>query len=77
MGSVALLLWRNFGQGSLNWLQFFTLGAYVTGLVGTAATAVAAIYLYRRSVTARPVMAGSAAPWAAGGLGPSFDVEGS
>src|ERR1700761_9378375 len=34
MGSVALLLWRNFGQGSLNWLQFFTLGAYATSVAG-------------------------------------------
>jgi hypothetical protein len=49
MGSVALLLWRNFGQASLNWLQFFIMGAYVTGVVGTAATALAAIYFYRRS----------------------------
>ncbi len=49
MGSVALLLWRNFGQASLNWLQFFIMGAYVTGVVGAAATAVAAIYFYRHS----------------------------
>ncbi|MEI9964645.1 MAG: DUF5690 family protein [Caulobacteraceae bacterium] len=27
MGSAALLLWRNFGQASLNWLQFFTMAA--------------------------------------------------
>ncbi len=56
MGSVALLLWRNFGQASLNWLQFFTLGAYVTSLIGTGATLVAAIYFYRRSA-ARGVVA--------------------
>jgi hypothetical protein len=49
MGSVALLLWRNFGQGSLNWLQFFTAGAYVTGVVGAAATLIAAMFFYRRS----------------------------
>jgi hypothetical protein len=59
MGSVALLLWRNFGQASLNWLQFFTMGAYVTSLIGGGATLVAAIYFYRRStgrrVDARPV----------------------
>jgi len=61
MGSVALLLWRNFGQGGLNWLQFFTAGAYVTSVVGTAATLVAAGYFFyrsardgtRRSATAR------------------------
>jgi hypothetical protein len=49
MASVALLLWRNFGQASVNWLQFFIYGAYVTGIVGAAATLVAAIYFYRRS----------------------------
>jgi hypothetical protein len=49
MGSVMLLLWRNFGQASLDWLQFFTRGAYVTSVVGTAATIVAALYFYRRS----------------------------
>ena len=49
MGSVVLLLWRNFGQASLDWLQFFTRGAYVTSIVGTGATIVAALYFYRRS----------------------------
>lgn len=49
MGSVMLLLWRNFGQASLDWLQFFTRGAYVTSIVGTGATIVAAIYFHRRS----------------------------
>jgi hypothetical protein len=49
LGSVALLLWRNFGQASLNWLQFFTLGAYFTGLVGGAATLVAALYFHTRA----------------------------
>ncbi len=49
MGSVALLLWRNFGQGSLNWLQFFTGGAYVTAVVGCVATLYAAAYFHYRS----------------------------
>ena len=53
MGSVALLLWRNFGQASLNWLQFFTLGAYVTGVVGAAATLVAAVFFYRHTTDRR------------------------
>jgi hypothetical protein len=51
MGSVALLLWRNFGQASLNWLQFFILSAYATSLVGVVATGLAAIYFRRRAVT--------------------------
>jgi hypothetical protein len=49
MSSVALLLWRNFGEASLNWLQFFTMGAYVTGIAGCTATVIAAIYFYNRS----------------------------
>ncbi|MBS0363977.1 MAG: hypothetical protein JSR98_21600 [Proteobacteria bacterium] len=55
LGSVAVLLWRNFGQGQLDWLQFFIMGAYVTAVVGGAATAVAALYFHRRS--ARPLAA--------------------
>jgi hypothetical protein len=49
LGSVALLLWRNFFQASLNWLQFFILGAYFTAAIGGGATIVAAIYFYWRS----------------------------
>ncbi len=52
-GSVALLLWRNFGQAQLDWLQFFILGAYATGLIGVAATGLAAIYFYLRSADRR------------------------
>ena len=48
LGSVALLLWRNFGQVSLNWVQFFTLSAYATSIVGVVATVLAAIYFLRR-----------------------------
>ena len=48
LGSVALLLWRNFGQVSLNWVQFFTLSAYATSVVGVVATVLAAIYFLRR-----------------------------
>ena len=77
MGSVALLLWRNFGQGSLNWLQFFTLGAYVTGVAGAGLTAIAAIYFYRRSAPVRLKAPAPVATWTAGRFGPSFDVEGS
>ena len=49
LGSVALLLWRNFGEISLNWLQFFILSAYATSAVGVVATALAAIYFWRRA----------------------------
>ena len=52
LGSVALLLWRNFGEVKLDWVQFFTLSAYATSLVGVAATAVAAVYFRRHSPAA-------------------------
>jgi len=61
LGSVVLLLWRNFGQGSLNWLQFFILGAYVTGVIGTLATLAAAIYFYYWSAADKRVDTGGAA----------------
>jgi hypothetical protein len=48
-GSVALLLWRNFGSASLNWLQFFIQAAYVTSIVGTVLVAAAAVYFQRRA----------------------------
>jgi hypothetical protein len=65
MGSVALLLWRNFGQASLNWLQFFTFGAYVTAVVGAAATVLAAAYFYVRAADRGAGAGGQAACWAA------------
>ena len=49
LGSVALLLWRNFGEVSLNWVQFFTLSAYATSVVGVVTTVLAAIYFWRRA----------------------------
>ena len=58
LGSVVLLLWRNFGQASLNWLQFFIMGAYATSVVGAVATAGAAIYFHRRlSAATKPPLA--------------------
>ena len=49
VGSVALLLWRNFGGFKLDWLQFFTLSAYGTSVVGAVLTAFAAIYFRTRA----------------------------
>ena len=54
MGSVVVLLWRNFGQSALNWLQFFVRAAYITSIVGAAATLIAALYFYRRSGRTAP-----------------------
>ena len=49
LGSVVLLLWRNFGGLKLDWLQFFTLSAYATSLVGAVLTALAALYFRNRA----------------------------
>jgi hypothetical protein len=49
LGSVTLLLVRNFGGFHLNWLQFFTASAYATSIAGAVLTAVAAVYFQRRS----------------------------
>ncbi|WP_217433646.1 DUF5690 family protein [Caulobacter sp. S45] len=48
IGSVTLLLWRNFGGVRLDWLQFFTLSAYATSLAGAALTALAALYFHSK-----------------------------
>ncbi len=49
LGSVALLLWRNFGGFHLDWLQFFTLSAYAASLAGLVLTAAAALYFSRKA----------------------------
>ena len=47
VGSVALLLARNFGGFHLDWLRFFTLSAYATSIVGAVLTVLAAAYFSR------------------------------
>ena len=53
MGSVVVLLWRNFGAGSIDWLRFFILGAYISSAAGVVLTILAAVYFHHRS--ARPL----------------------
>ena len=48
LGSAALLVWRNFGELKMDWLQFFILSAYATSAVGALLSAAAAIYFLRR-----------------------------
>ena len=59
LGSVALLLWRNFGGFKLDWLQFFTLSVYVTSVGGAALTALAAIYFAQRPRQGLPALEAS------------------
>ncbi len=55
-GSVALLIWRNFGAPDLNWLQAFSVGAYAVSLIGMVFTALSMIYFFRRAKAAKPLI---------------------
>ncbi len=48
MGSVALLLFKNFGSLNLPWLPFFVSAAYATSLVGLVLVGGAAILFLRK-----------------------------
>jgi Family of unknown function (DUF5690) len=48
-GSCALLIWRNVGLFSLQWLQVFIASAYVTSVLGMLLVAAAAWYFHRRN----------------------------
>lgn len=48
LGSVVLLLVRNFAAVDLPWLPFFVGAAYVTSLAGAALVAAAALVLLRK-----------------------------
>lgn len=52
LGSVALLVWRNFAMVSLDWLGFFIASVYATSIVGAVCTALAGVYFLRRGRTA-------------------------
>jgi hypothetical protein len=51
LGSVALLLWRNFAMVRLDWLGFFVASAYATSVVGAICTLLAGAYFLRRRPT--------------------------
>jgi hypothetical protein len=50
LGSIVVLLFRNFGRTELSWLQFFTGFSYVTAAVCTLAFGASAAYFARRIV---------------------------
>ena len=54
LGSAALLVWRNFGSATMDWLRFFILSAYATSAVGAVLSTAAAIYFLRRGQPKRP-----------------------
>lgn len=47
-GSSGLLIWRNFGLVSMNWLDVYVKSAYLVSLIGMACVAAAAVYFRRR-----------------------------
>ncbi|WP_168796343.1 DUF5690 family protein [Flagellimonas onchidii] len=49
VGSVLVLLYKNFGQANLSWLNFFVYGAYAVALIGTAITLTSFFHLRSRS----------------------------
>lgn len=53
LGSVALLIWRNFGTVTLEWLPFFIGSAYATAVVGGLFVLASAAYFARRTPQAR------------------------
>jgi hypothetical protein len=49
LGSAALLLYKNFGQPELSWLEFFTQFSYAMSIVCTVLFSISAIYFRRRT----------------------------
>lgn len=49
LGSVALLIWRNFGTVTLEWLPFFISSAYATAVIGGVFVMASALYFARRA----------------------------
>lgn len=47
LGSVGLLLYKNFGQPDLSWLEFFTAFSYVTAIVCTSCFVISMMYFGR------------------------------
>lgn len=48
LGSVALLVWRNFAKVQMDWLDFFIASAYATSVTGVVCTLFAGVYFLRR-----------------------------
>ena len=47
-GSSGLLIWRNFGLVSMNWLEVYVKSAYLVSVTGMVCVAAAAVYFRRR-----------------------------
>ncbi len=48
LGSMGVLLYKNFGQSKLSWLNFFMVSTYLIAVLGTLITIVSLIYFKRK-----------------------------
>ena len=62
LGSVVLLVWRNFAMVSLDWLNFFIASAYATSIVGAACAVLAGVYFLRHRPATPTVTTRTVAP---------------
>ena len=49
LGSMSILLYKNFGQPSLSWLQFFTYGTYIISISGIIITIMSLVYFIKKN----------------------------
>ncbi|MFC4095669.1 DUF5690 family protein [Euzebyella saccharophila] len=54
LGSMAVLLYKNFGQGALSSLQFFVHGSYIISIIGMVATLFSLYYFKNKSKEDQP-----------------------
>jgi len=47
LGSMGVLLYKNFGQSNLSWLNFFMTSTYLIAILGTLITIVSLFYFKR------------------------------
>ena len=48
LGSMAVLLYKNFGQSTISWLQFFIKGTYIISAIGCIISILSLIYFKRK-----------------------------
>jgi MFS family permease len=48
LGSMAVLLYKNFGQNTISWLHFFVKGTYFISIIGTIISVVSLIYFTKK-----------------------------
>lgn len=48
LGSMLILLYKNFGQSSISWLEFFTNGTYLISILGTIITIISLLYFIKK-----------------------------